>query len=131
MLTFIQGGERTPEVMYTSHMFSKILFRIYTSKLWRSALFAFEDDPLDPDRPNEDNWMPCPPLSVLAFAATLTINALRCCVAGGNQSQVPMDEPSHRQIYSEVLEHIKRDWNSPELGQRIQAQIEKALNSIQ
>lgn len=115
-------------------MFAKVLLRIHTSKVWKAALsVTSEKDPLGPPvwKVVEHEWIQCPPLSVIAFAATLTINALRCCAAGGDQSRVPMDEPSHRQIYSELLTHIERDWNSPELGQRVRAQIEKALNGIQ
>lgn len=120
--------------MYTSHMFAKILLRVHTSRVWKAALsVTSEHDPLGPPvwKSNNDEWMGCPPLSVIVFAATLTVNALRCCAAGGDQSRVPMDEPSHRQIYSELFTHIERDWNCPELGHRVKAQLEKALNSIQ
>lgn len=120
--------------MYSSHMFAKVLLRIYTSRMWKAALsVTSEKDPLGPPawKINKDQWIECPPLSVIVFAATLTFNALRCCAAGGDQSRVPMDEPSHRQIYSELLTHIERDWNSHELGPRVQIQIERALNGIQ
>jgi hypothetical protein len=118
--------------MYASQMFAKILLRITTSKVWKAALsVTSEKDPLDHVwRTDPNDWMVSPPLPTIVFAGTLTINALRCCAAGGDQSRVPMDEPSHRQIYAELLAHVERDWNSPALGEQVKLQIEKALNGI-
>ena len=131
---YFQGGVWTPDVMYTSHMFAKILLRVHTSRVWKAMLsVTSEHNPLGPPvwKSNKDEWMECPPLSMVVFAATLTVNALRCCAAGGDQSWVPMDEPSHRQIYSELFTHIERDWDSPKLGNRVKAQLKRALNGIQ
>jgi hypothetical protein len=63
--------------MYTSPLFAKVIYRIYTSSTWKSAMSSFfRDVPSspNPERSPEDDWMRCPPPTVVAFAGTL-VNA--------------------------------------------------------
>ncbi|KAF9643855.1 hypothetical protein BDM02DRAFT_3191125 [Thelephora ganbajun] len=78
----------------------------------------------------EDEWMSCPPPSIIPFAGTLIINVLHCCAAGFNQSNAPMEEESYHQIYALLLIFIEDDWNHPQLGGHVQSQLEKAINTI-
>ncbi|KAF9778651.1 hypothetical protein BJ322DRAFT_1091791, partial [Thelephora terrestris] len=119
-------GDRTPKVMYGSPLFAKVLYHMYTSRTWRAVLrVSLEVDFQDPAAKGfEEDWMPCPPTSVLAFAGTLTINALECCAVGFRQSRAPMDEESHRQVYSLLFAHLERELKMP----HAQAQLEQALN---
>lgn len=61
--------------MYASPMFAKVLLQVHTSRLWSTAMCIQTDyDPLDPDLRIIKDWMPCPPLSIVVFAATLVSN---------------------------------------------------------
>lgn len=83
-LTQFQGTDRISDAMYASTILRAAISHVYQSKQWRSAMavtFERVEDYLDyPDvqKTVEDDWMSCPPPSVVAFIGTLVSKHLLC-----------------------------------------------------